>query len=122
MVAIAAAALASVGAVARAGTAELFSQHDDFTPQPNRIGPLPPHRTLQFDTKTGHWGVNVDVAQPGDRDVQWRDAHIGVNYRVTPGFRTGVGFSLGGETPPDGRRLNPDGASPRVRLESTFKF
>jgi hypothetical protein len=114
-------ALAGVGA-ARAGTADLFSQHDDFTPQPNQVGPLPKHRTLQFDTKTNRWGVSLDVAQPGDRDVQWRDAHIGVNYRLAPNFRTGVGFSLGADAPPDGRRLNPDGASPRVRLESSFKF
>ncbi|HVN00383.1 MAG TPA: hypothetical protein VMT68_09220 [Caulobacteraceae bacterium] len=119
----AAVAMASAGAIAHAGTAaDLFSQHDDFTPQPNQIGPQPPHRTLQWNTKTGRWGVNLDMAQPGDRDVQWRDARVGLNYGIAPGVRTGVGVSLGDEQTPDGRRLNNSGPTPRVRLETTFKF
>jgi hypothetical protein len=123
MMAAAAFAMASVAAVAHAAPSDdLFSQHDDFTPQPNQIGPQPPHKTLQWNVKTGHWGVNLDMAQPGDRDVQWRDARIGLNYGVAPGLRTGVGVSLGDEQTPDGRKLTTDGASPRVRLESTFKF
>ncbi|HEY2706744.1 MAG TPA: hypothetical protein VGI95_01715 [Caulobacteraceae bacterium] len=116
-------AMASAAVSAHAGTAaDLFSQHDDFTPQTNQIGPQPPHKSLQWNTKTGRWGVNLDMAQPGDRDVQWRDARIGVNYGVAPGVRTGVGVSLGEEQTPDGRKLTTDGPSPRVRLETTFKF
>jgi hypothetical protein len=120
---VAAIAMASAAAMAHAGTAaDLFGQHDDFTPQPNQIGPQPPHKTLQWNNKTGRWGVNLDMAQPGDRDVQWRDARIGLNYGVAPGIRTGVGVSLGAEELPDGRRLENTGPAPRVRLETTFKF
>jgi hypothetical protein len=118
----AALAMASAAVVAHAAPADLFSQHDDFTPQPNQIGPQPPHRTLQWNNKTGRWGLNLDMTQPGDRDMQWRDARIGLNYGVAPGLRTGVGVSLGAEQTPDGRMLTNDGPAPRVRLETTFKF
>jgi hypothetical protein len=113
--------MAGVAAVAHAAPADPFS-HDDFTPQPNQIGPQPPHRTLQFNNKTNRWGVNLEMAQPSDRDATWRDARIGLNYGVAPGVRTGVGVSLGDEQTPDGRKLTSDGPAPRVRLETTFKF
>jgi hypothetical protein len=122
MTVAAAFAMASVAMAAHAAPSDLFSQHDDFTPQPNQIGPQPPHKTLQWNNKTGRWGVNLDMAQPGDRDATWRDARIGLNYGVAPGVRTGVGVSLGDEQTPDGRKLTADGPAPRVRLETTFKF
>ena len=55
IVVAAAFAMASAAAVAHAAPADTFSQHDDFTPQPNQIGPQLPHRTLQFNNKTGRW-------------------------------------------------------------------
>lgn len=115
-------AMAGAASMAHAAPADLFSQHDDFTSQPNQIGPPPPHRTLQFNNRTGRWGVNLDMAQPSDRDVTWRDTRIGLNYGVAPGVRTGVGVSLGDEQTPDGRKLTNQGPAPRVRLETTFKF
>jgi hypothetical protein len=119
----AALAMASVAGLAHAGTAaDLFSQHDDFTPKPNQIGPQPPHRTLQWDSRTGRWGLNIDVAQPTDRDVQWRDTRFGVDYRLAPNIRTGVSVSPGPEQTPDGRKLDSNGPAPRVRLETSFKF
>jgi hypothetical protein len=115
-------AMASAAQLAHAGTADLFAQHDDFAPQQNQIGPPPPHRSFQFNNRTGRWGVNLEVAQPSDHDPTWSDARIGVNYGVAPGLRTGVGVSLAPEQTPDGRRLTNDGPAPRVRLETTFKF
>jgi hypothetical protein len=114
--------MAGAAQTAHAGPADLFAQHDDFAPQQNQIGPPPPHRSFQFNNRTGRWGVNLDVAQPSDHDVSWRDTRIGLNYGVAPGVRTGVGVSLGDEQTPDGRKLTTDGAAPRVRLETTFKF
>jgi hypothetical protein len=115
-------AMASAAPLAHAGTADLFAQHDDFAPQQNQIGPPPPHRTFQFNNRTGRWGVSLDMAQPSDHDATWGDARIGVNYGVAPGLRTGVGVSLAPEQTPDGRKLTNDGPAPRVRLETTFKF
>jgi hypothetical protein len=117
-----------VGAVAHAdpahpvGTTDDFTQHDDFTPAPSPIGPQVTHRTLQWDARKGRWGLNVDMTQPADRDPDWRDTRIGAYYRVTPGLRTGVGVTLGAEQPPDPHALAPEEPSPRVRLETTFKF
>jgi hypothetical protein len=115
-------AMASAGVCAQAAPSDLFPQQDDFTPKPNQIGPPAPHRTLQLDSRTGRWGLSLDMAQPGDRDVQGRDTRVGVTYRVAPGFHTGVGVALGSEETPDGRRIDNDGAAPRVQLETNFKF
>jgi hypothetical protein len=120
--AFAAFAMAGVAAVAHADPSALFAQHNDFAPQPNTIGPPAPHRSLQWDTRKSRWGLNLDVAQPGDRDVQWRDTRLGVNYRIAPNLRTGVGVALGPEQTPDGHNLDTVGAQPRVRLETSFKF
>jgi hypothetical protein len=122
MMVAAALAMASAAAVTHAAPADAFSQHDDFAPQPNQIGPQLPHRTFQWNNKTHRWGLNLDVAQPSDRDPSWRDTRIGLNYGVAPGLRTGVGVSLGDEQTPDGRKLTADGPAPRVQLETSFKF
>lgn len=122
VMAIAALAMAGAAQVAHASPADLFAGHEDFTTQPNQIGPPAPHRTFQFNNRTGRWGVNLELAQPSDRDASWRDARIGVNYGVAPGVRTGVGVALGDEQTPDGRKLTNQGPAPRVRLETTFKF
>ena len=122
MTAFAAFAMASVAAVAHADPSDLFAQHNDFAPQPNTIGPPAPHRSVVWDSRKSRWGFNLDMAQPGDRDVQWRDTRLGVNYRVAPNLRTGVGVALGPEQTPDGRTIDQVGAQPRVRLQMGFSF
>ena len=122
MTAFAAFAMASVAAAAHADPSDLFAQHNDFAPQPNTVGPPAPHRSLQWDNRKNRWGLNLDMAQPGDRDMQWRDTRLGVNYRLAPNLRTGVGVALGPEQAPDGHTLDQVGAQPRVRLETSFKF
>ncbi len=112
-----AAVATSLAAVAHAAP----DQNNDFAPQPNRIGPPAPHRTLQWDSRTGRWGLSLDVNQPVDREPNWGDASVGVTYRVSPGVHTGVGFTLAPESTPDGRHLE-QGQAPRVRLQTTFKF
>jgi hypothetical protein len=120
-------AMASAASMAHAATPPDtgFTQTDnDFTPQLNKLGPSPPHRNLQFDNKTGRWGLDLDMNQPVDRDVDWSDARIGLNYRVAPGLRTGVGVTLGPEETPNPSHFDAAGSEsqPRVRLETTFKF
>jgi hypothetical protein len=108
---------------ARAATpVDPFSQHDDFAPQPNQLGPQGPHQSLQWDARKGRWDLNFDLNQPVNRSADWRDAHIGFAYRVLPGLRTGVGVTLGSEPAPDTRSFAPEEPAPRVRLETTFKF
>jgi hypothetical protein len=100
-----------------------FSQHDDFASQPNQLGPQgQQHQALQWDARKGRWGLSFDLTQPTDHNTDWRDAHIGLNYRVAPGLRTGVGVNLGPEQTPDTHSFAPQDPAPRVRLETTFKF
>ena len=114
---------ASLAMVAHAGTpADAFSQHNDFTPQPNQMGPQPPHRALQWDARTGRWGLSFDVAQSVDHDPRPSDARLGAYYRVAPNLRVGPSVMLGPEETPDGRHLDSQEPQPRVRLETSFKF
>jgi hypothetical protein len=124
MIVTAAALALAAGQACAATPTDAFSQQQavDAAPQPNQIGPQPPHRTLQWDARKGRWGLNFDMTQSPDRDVRWGGARIGLNYRVAPGLRTGVGVTIGEEAPPDVRRLAPSEPAPRVRLETTFKF
>lgn len=97
---------------------------DAFAAQPvTSTNPTAPHRSLQWDAKTGRWGLSLDMTQRTDRDMQWRDVAPGVYYRATPRLRVGAGVSLSNdsvETP--ATKIQPQPATPRVRLETTFKF
>jgi hypothetical protein len=114
--------MASVAAIAHADPSDLFAQHDDFAPVPNTIGPPAPHRSFQWDNRKNRWGLSLDVAQPSDRDVQWRDTRLGLNYRIGTNLHTGVGVALGPEQTPDGHNLDSVTAQPRVRLQTIFNF
>lgn len=120
--ALAAASVASSALAAGATAADLFNQENDFTPQPNQMGPQPPHRTLTWDSRTGHWGLDLDVTTPSNREMQWSDTRLGVNYRVAPNLRAGVGVALGPELSPDNHQFDNPGPVPRVRLQTSFKF
>ena len=122
MAACAALAMAGAASLAHAAPADQFSQQNDFTPQTNQMGPQPQHKSLQWDSRTGRWGLNLDMSQPRDRDATWRDARVGLNYRVAPGLHIGAGVALGDEAPPDGRKISPDGPQPRIQLDTSIKF
>lgn len=120
--AAAAACVASSALAAGVTAADLFNQENDFTPQPNQLGPQPPHRSLTWDSRTHRWGLDLEMTTPSDREMQWQDTRVGVNYRVAPNLRAGVGVSLGPELTPDSRTLDTTGPVPRVRLQTSFRF
>ncbi|MFI4975189.1 MAG: NtrZ family periplasmic regulatory protein [Caulobacterales bacterium] len=101
---------------------DAFSMSGEFAPKPNQITPQASHRSLQWDAKTGRWGLKFDMSQPADRDVTWRDAQVGAFYRVTPSLRVGPAVSFGSDQPPDPQHPTAQTPAPRVRLETTFKF
>ena len=111
---------ASLGAMAHAATPPDATGQSDFTPS-SQIGPQPPHRNLQWDTRTNRWGLDLEMPQPTYRDDQWGQTRIGVHYRVGTNLRVGPTVQLGPEQTPDGRDLTSQPA-PRVRLETTLKF
>jgi hypothetical protein len=97
---------------------------DAFAAQPtSSTNPTAPHRTLQWDAKTGRWGLSLDMTQHTDRDMQWKDVAPGLYYRATPRLRVGAGVSLSNDSVEStATKIQPQPAAPRVRLETTFKF
>lgn len=106
----------------QAKTTEGFSVRGDFGARPT----LTPDskKTLQFDATKGRWGVKLDLDQPVDRDMTLEDVRAGAFFKVTPSLRVGGAVSLAEQEPRTGaRKASPiQEATPRVRLETAFKF
>ena len=82
-----------------------------------------PRRTLEWDASKGRWGLNLGVEQHSvDSDVQWKDVSPGVYYRLTRRLHIGGAVSLAPDQTQNVRVGQPQLPSPRVRLETTFKF
>lgn len=88
--------------------------------QPNQLNPQTRRSTLRWDAVRGRWGLQVDMNQTGQRDLQWRDVQAGAYYSVTGRLRVGGAVSLGDTTPT--LRQGPQPQAPRVRLETAFRF
>jgi hypothetical protein len=98
-----------------------------FTSQPSSsqaqdpLAPAGVRKTLQWDDKTGRWGLRVDVDQPGNRDAKLKEAEVGAYYRVTPSLRLGGAVGVT-QTPSPQKPVQSDPNAPRVRIESALKF
>lgn len=100
-------------------TGDAFSQ-GQITPEQAQFGPAAPKKSFQWDEK-GKWGLKLDMEQPVGRDMQMKDIQAGAYFRVTPSLRVGGAVALGDSSTPD-RKSTPQDQSPRVRLETAFKF
>ena len=93
-----------------------------LTIDPNHWGAPASHKSLQWEQK-GRWGLKLDLDQPVDREMQLEDVRAGAFFKVTPSLRVGGAVSL---SEPDSKALiskaQPPEATPRVRLETAFKF
>ena len=79
-------------------------------------------KTLEWDSRKGRWGLRLGVEQRLDRPTDWKDMQPGLFYKLTPRLHIGGTVNLAPE-PQDGQRLlEPRPPTPRVRLETTFKF
>ncbi len=90
--------------------------------QSGSAGALVPRRSLEWDARTGRWGLRLGVEQHFDRDVQLKDLEPGVYYRLTPRLHIGGGVSLAPDQVDSLRLTTPQIPAPRVRLETTLKF
>lgn len=88
--------------------------------QPNQINPQTRRSTLRWDSVRGRWGLQVDMNQNGQRDLQWRDVQAGAYYSVTRSLR--VGGTVGLVDTAYQPRNTPAPQAPRVRLETAFRF
>ena len=83
-------------------------------------GPQPARHSLQWDKKG--WTLKLEMTEPVGRDLQARDVQAGAYYHITPRLRVGGAVAFG-DTPSTPDRSNlPQTQSPRVRLETNFKF
>jgi hypothetical protein len=100
-----------------------FTARDAFAPDPNQWGPQVGRRSLQWDSKTAHWGVKLDLDSPVGRPLSYTDADVraGAYYKITPSFRVGGAVSLG-QVNEDPHAMLPPDKAPKVRLETAFKF
>ena len=95
---------------------------NDFSPSNYSQGPVTTGRTLEWDNRKGRWGLRLGMEQRTDRLGEWRDVQPGVFYKLTPRLHIGGAVSLAPNPVINQRLIDPQGAAPRVRLETTFKF
>jgi hypothetical protein len=111
----------SFGLSARAQTSQPTPQSQN----PNAFAitaPSTPRKSLQWDA-SGHWTLNLDMDQPVGRPMDWKDVSAGAYFHITPSMRVGGSFGLGDKFS-DPQHLLPEDTTntPRVRLETKFKF
>ncbi len=122
--AIFAAAVVAAGASAVAAPegASVMLVGNDFSSAAYAPGPVTLGRTLEWDSRKGRWGLRLGVEQRTDRFSEWRDVQPGLYYKLTPRLHIGGAVSLAPSPSINQRVIDPQGAAPRVRLETTFKF
>jgi hypothetical protein len=100
---------------------DAFVIRGDFNLRDSQFGPQTGRRTLMWDAKKGRWGLMLDITPRPGVDAQARDIEAGAFFRVTPQLRVGGAVGVGPGSAPvrksDGRE-----ETPRVRLETAFKF
>ncbi len=120
--ALAALALAAAAGAHAESQARLMLVANDFNGPAGSASSIAPRHSLEWDARTGRWGLKLGVEQHFDRDVQLKDLEPGVYYRLTPRLHVGGGFSLAPDQVDSLRLSVPQMPAPRVRLETTLKF
>jgi len=121
-VAIAAAALMSAAA-GGAWAGDKVSKPVDFTVRSEPLAVAPnAGQALKMDANRGRFGLTVTMQQPGERAAVPNDVSAGAYYRITPSVRVGGSVALGPQdlTPRANNARLAD--TPKVRLETAFKF
>lgn len=121
-VVIVATALISAAA-ASAQAADKAPRPVDFTvkSEPTMLVPNA-GRTMKYDASKGRFGFTLNIQQPTERPTTGNDVQAGAYFRLTPSLRVGGSVALGEqELSPRANQARP-ADTPKVRLESTFKF
>lgn len=95
----------------------------DFTvkSEPTMLAPNA-GRTMKYDASKGRFGFTLNIQQPTERPTTGNDVQAGAYFRLTPSLRVGGSVALGEqELSPRANQARP-ADTPKVRLESTFKF
>ncbi|MDO9336919.1 MAG: hypothetical protein EON95_01270 [Caulobacteraceae bacterium] len=99
-----------------------FRVRGEFNLQDSRLGANRADRSMQFDAKTGKWGLKLGLGSPIGREADAKDLEAGAYFKVTPSLRVGGAVGLASERDNPVRRNGEKDEAPRVRLETTFKF
>ncbi|MDP1630139.1 MAG: hypothetical protein Q8L66_01815 [Caulobacter sp.] len=102
-------------------TPDAFVVRGDFSLRDSQFGPQASKRTLVWDAKKGRWGLTLDITPRPGVDAQARDVEAGAFFRVTPQLRVGGAVGVGPTAAPV-RKPDEREETPRVRLETAFKF
>lgn len=100
---------------------DAFVVRGDFNLKDSQFGPQTGRRTLVWDAKKGRWGLMLDITPRPGLDAQARDVEAGAFFRVTPQLRVGGAVGVGPAAVPV-RKTDGREETPRVRLETAFKF
>lgn len=79
-----------------------------------------PSRSVQWNAAS-RWGLKLDMNQPVNRDMDWKDVQAGAYFRLTPQLRVGGSVGLGPKLAAPQKML-PQDAAPRVHVETAFQF
>lgn len=127
-VAISALALAGSATFAHAQTAPTkpkppgaFSVRSDFNASDAQFAPQDSRR-LVWDASKGRWGLTLDIKPRTDIGPAGRDVEAGAFFKVTPRLRVGGAVGVGPNQPAPIRKSDGREETPRVRLETAFKF
>jgi len=127
-VAISALALAGSATFAYAQTAPAkpkltapFTVRSDFNAGDAQFAPQDSRR-LVWDANKGRWGLTLDIKPRTDIGPSGRDVEAGAFFKVTPRLRVGGAVGVGPNQPAPIRKSDGREETPRVRLETAFKF
>lgn len=80
-----------------------------------------PRRSVQWNAAS-RWGLKLDVDQPSNRDIEWKDVQAGAYFRITPQLRVGGSVGLGSKLATPDQKFLPQDSAPRVHVETAFQF
>ena len=120
--AIGATVLLLAGAAAESSWAQtkLDAGSKSSLPSDGRWGLSGPKKSLHLGGK-GRWDVNVDVDDPVNREANLKDVEAGAFFRIAPSLKIGGAVRLGDKAAKE-RALPEDRSTPRVKLETKFRF
>lgn len=79
-------------------------------------------QALKWDASKGRFGFTLNIQQPQERPAVANDVQAGAYFRITPTLRVGGSVALGEQE----LKLLPNAArpaaSPKVTLQTAFKF
>jgi hypothetical protein len=113
---------AAGSACAQPGSPGLVLAANDFASPNYGPGPVTTGHTLEWDSRKGRWGLKLGVEQHTDQFNEWRDVQPGLYYKLTPRLHIGGAVSLAPDPNINPHLVEPQPSTPRVRLETTFKF